>query len=52
MTDEALYTVTELASQLGMTARAIRFYEDKGLISPGGRVPIVSSRCATAPAWF
>jgi DNA-binding transcriptional MerR regulator len=29
-----LYTVTELAQQLGMTARAVRFYEDKGLISP------------------
>ena len=29
-----LLTVTELADQLGVTARAIRFYEDKGLISP------------------
>src|ERR1700712_3235886 len=29
-----LYTVTELARELGMTARAIRFYEDKGLITP------------------
>ena len=29
-----LLTVTELAEQLGVTARAIRFYEDKGLISP------------------
>ena len=29
-----LLTVTELAQQLGITARAIRFYEDKGLISP------------------
>ncbi len=27
-------TITELALQLGVTARAIRFYEDKGLISP------------------
>ena len=34
MTQERLYTVTELASELGMTARAIRFYEDKGLITP------------------
>ena len=25
------YTVTELAAELGVTARAIRFYEDKGL---------------------
>ena len=29
-----LLTVTELAAQLGVTARAIRFYEDKGLIAP------------------
>ena len=29
-----LYTVTELAAELGVTARAIRFYEDKGLLSP------------------
>src|SRR5579875_3517524 len=31
---QKLLTVTELAQQLGVTARAIRFYEDKGLISP------------------
>ena len=29
-----LYTVTELAQELGVTARTIRFYEDKGLIAP------------------
>ena len=29
-----LLTITELADQLGVTARAIRFYEDKELISP------------------
>ncbi len=29
-----LYTVTELAAELGVTARAIRFYEDKGLLRP------------------
>ena len=34
MTRGQLYTVTEMASELGMTARAIRFYEDKGLITP------------------
>jgi DNA-binding transcriptional MerR regulator len=34
MTQGRLYTVTELAAELGMTARAIRFYEDKGLITP------------------
>jgi DNA-binding transcriptional MerR regulator len=34
MAQGPLYTVTELAKELGMTARAIRFYEDKGLITP------------------
>jgi DNA-binding transcriptional MerR regulator len=29
-----LYSVTELAEQLGITPRAIRFYETKGLIKP------------------
>jgi DNA-binding transcriptional MerR regulator len=29
-----LYSVTELASELGVTPRAIRFYETKGLIKP------------------
>jgi len=31
---EAFHTVTQLARELGITARTIRFYEDKGLISP------------------
>jgi DNA-binding transcriptional MerR regulator len=31
---EKLYSVTELAKDLGVTARAIRFYESKGLIAP------------------
>ena len=29
-----LYTVTGLAAELGVTARAIRLYEDKGLLRP------------------
>ncbi len=29
-----LYTVSELAREFNLTARAIRFYEDKGLLSP------------------
>lgn len=29
-----LWTISELANELGMTARAIRFYEDKGLLNP------------------
>ncbi|ORE93664.1 MerR family transcriptional regulator [Stappia sp. 22II-S9-Z10] len=31
---DTFYTVTQLADELGMTARAVRFYEQKGLIQP------------------
>jgi DNA-binding transcriptional MerR regulator len=31
---QELYTVNQLAAELGVTARAIRFYEAKGLIAP------------------
>lgn len=31
---DRLYTVTQLARDLGLTPRALRFYEDKGLITP------------------
>lgn len=31
---QALYSVSQLARQLGVTARTIRFYEDKGLVAP------------------
>src|SRR3984957_6929816 len=46
MTQQRLYTVTELAKELGMTARAIRFYEDKGLITPqrAGTTRVYSAR--------
>jgi DNA-binding transcriptional MerR regulator len=33
MADE-FHSITELARDLGVTARTIRFYEDKGLIAP------------------
>lgn len=43
------YTITELAREFDITPRAIRFYEDQGLISPkregaGGRTRIYSAR--------
>jgi DNA-binding transcriptional MerR regulator len=46
MPEQHLYTVTELARELGMTARALRFYEDKGLISPAraGTTRVYSAR--------
>jgi DNA-binding transcriptional MerR regulator len=31
---DPLYTVTQLAKELGVTARTVRFYEDKGLLNP------------------
>lgn len=46
MTQGRLYTVTELAKELGMTPRAVRFYEDKGLITPqrAGTTRVYSAR--------
>ncbi len=46
MVQSRLYTVTELAKELGMTPRAIRFYEDKGLITPqrAGTTRVYSTR--------
>jgi len=46
MPQAPLYTVTEMAKELGMTARAIRFYEDKGLITPqrAGTTRVYSAR--------
>jgi DNA-binding transcriptional MerR regulator len=39
--EDQLYGITELASEYGISLRAIRFYEDKGLLTPrrinGGR---------------
>lgn len=34
MAMDELYTVNQLAEDLGVTARALRFYEVKGLLSP------------------
>lgn len=33
-TSEVIYTIGDLAREFGITARTIRFYEDKGLLSP------------------
>ena len=46
MAQDRLYTVTELASELGISARALRFYEDKGLIAPqrAGTTRVYSAR--------
>lgn len=41
-----LYSVTELASELKVTPRALRFYEDKGLIAPqrAGKTRVYTAR--------
>ena len=43
------YTITELSREFDITPRAIRFYEDQGLISPkregaGGRTRVYTAR--------
>ena len=43
---EKLYSVAELAKELGVTTRTLRFYEDRGLIAPqrAGTTRIYSRR--------
>ena len=43
---EPTYTITDLAQEFGLTTRAIRFYEDHGLLSPQrqGRNRVYSNR--------
>lgn len=46
------YTIAELAREFDITPRAIRFYEDQGLLSPkregaGGRIRVYSARQRT-----
>jgi len=46
------YTITELAREFDITPRAIRFYEDQGLLSPtregaGGRSRVYTARDRT-----
>lgn len=44
MGDEKTYTITELAREFDITPRAIRFYEDEGLLTPAraGRARVYS----------
>lgn len=47
--DSTLYTITELAAEFDVTPRAIRFYEDMGLIAPAraGRNRVYAQRDRT-----
>jgi DNA-binding transcriptional MerR regulator len=44
----ATYTITELAREFDITPRAIRFYEDQGLLSPSREGPGGRNRIYTA----
>ncbi|HWH18705.1 MAG TPA: MerR family DNA-binding transcriptional regulator [Allosphingosinicella sp.] len=48
------YTITELCDEFGVTARALRFYEDEGLIAPkrAGLARIYSWRDRARLAWI
>lgn len=48
------YAISELTAEFGVTARALRFYEDEGLISPAraGLSRIYSQRDRARLAWI
>jgi DNA-binding transcriptional MerR regulator len=48
------YSITDLCNEFGVTARALRFYEDEGLIAPGrqGLARIYSWRDRARLAWI
>lgn len=48
------FTISDLSSEFGVTARALRFYEDEGLIAPtrAGLARIYSKRDRARLAWI
>lgn len=48
------YSITDLSSEFGVTARALRFYEDEGLIAPArrGLARIYSKRDRARLVWI
>src|SRR3546814_4531712 len=48
------FSITDLSTEFGVTARALRFYEDEGLISPSrkGLSRIYSKRDRARLAWI
>jgi DNA-binding transcriptional MerR regulator len=48
------YSITDLAEEFGVTARALRFYEDEGLIAPQriGLARVYSKRDRARLAWI
>ncbi len=52
--DRDAFTISDLSAQFGVTARALRFYEDEGLIAPAriGLARVYSVRDRARLAWI
>jgi len=52
--DRERFSISDLSSEFGVTARALRFYEDEGLIAPtrNGLARIYSKRDRARLAWI
>ena len=52
--DRQTYSITDLSEEFGVTARALRFYEDEGLIAPerNGLARVYSRRDRARLAWI
>lgn len=52
--DRDFFTITDLSAEFGITPRALRFYEDEGLISPErrGMARVYSHRDRARLAWI
>jgi len=52
--DQDAFSISDLSSEFGVTARALRFYEDEGLIAPErrGTTRIYSMRDRARLAWI
>lgn len=52
--DREQFTISDLSAEFGVTARALRFYEDEGLIAPErrGTARIYSQRDRARLAWI
>ena len=52
--DDRLFSISDLCAEFGVTPRALRFYEDEGLISPArqGLARIYSHRDRARLAWI
>jgi len=52
--DRHVYSISDLSTEFGVTARALRFYEDEGLIAPvrRGTTRIYTKRDRARLAWI